>query len=105
MKRIYIHRIIISVFAAALVAAGIPAAGAEALTCAKRAQIVEFLKDQFQEFQEAYGLVGDRAILELYLSYQGATWTIIVTDVSGKSCILAAGDSWEQKPGVAELKT
>jgi hypothetical protein len=105
MKRIHIHRTIMSVFAAALIAAGVTAAGAQALTCAGHAQIVEYLKDEFQEFQKAYGLVGDQAILELYLSSQGATWTIIVTDVSGKSCILAAGEFWEQKPDIAGLKT
>jgi hypothetical protein len=105
MKRIYIHRIIISAFAAALGAAGFTGAAiAQILTCARHAEIVEYLKSEFQEFQGAYGLVGDKAILELYLSSKGATWTIIVTDVSGKSCILAAGESWEQRPDVAVLK-
>jgi hypothetical protein len=105
MKRIHFHRTIISVFAAALVAASGTAANAQVIVCAKHAQIVEYLKDEFQELQGAFGLVGDRAILELFLSPQGATWTIVITDVSGKSCILAAGDSWEQKPDIAGLET
>ena len=69
--------------------------------------VLEFqdLKDEFQELQGAYGLVGDKAILELFLSPQGATWTLVITDVSGKSCILAAGDSWEQKPDIAGVDT
>lgn len=105
MKRIHIHRTIISVFAAALVAGSGMAANAQVIVRAKHAQIVEYLEDEFQELQGAYGLVGDKAILELFLSPQGATWTIVITDVSGKSCILAAGDSWEQKPDIAGLET
>ncbi|UXN65149.1 hypothetical protein N8E89_05450 [Phyllobacterium sp. A18/5-2] len=105
MKRIYTHQMMMFVFAIALEAAGFTAAArAEILACAKHAEIAEYLKSEFQELQGAYGLVGDKAILELYLSAKGATWTIIVTDVSGKSCILAAGESWEQRPDVAMLK-
>ena len=105
MKRIHMHRTIITVFAAASIAASSTAAGAQVIVCAKHAQIVEYLKDEFQELQGAYGLVGDKAILELFLSPQGATWTLVITDVSGKSCILAAGDLWEQKPDIAGIDT
>jgi hypothetical protein len=102
MKRI--HRTIIPVLAAALGAASVTAADAQ-VVCATHAQIVDYLKGEFQELQGAYGLVGDKAILELFLSPQGASWTIVITDVSGKSCILAAGDSWEQTPDIAGLDT
>ncbi|ATU90340.1 hypothetical protein [Phyllobacterium zundukense] len=105
MKRIYIDRIIVSGFAAALFAASVVAADAQIVICAPHAQIVEYLKDEFQELPGAYGLVGDKAILELFLAPEGVTWTIVLTDISGKSCILAAGDSWEQKPDTAGLKT
>jgi len=104
MKRIHIHRTIIAVFAAALVAESITAADAQ-VVCATHAQIVDYLKGEFQELQGAYGLVGDKAILELFLSPHRATWTVVLTDVSGMSCILAAGDSWEQMPDIAELNT
>lgn len=105
MKRIHIHRTIISVLAAVLIAASGTTADPQEIVCAKHARIVEYLKGEFQERQGAFGLVGDKAILELFLSPHGATWTIVITDVSGKSCILAAGDSWEQKLDVPELKT
>lgn len=105
MKRICIHRTIISMFAAALVAASSTSANAQVIVCAKHAEIVEYLKNEYQELQGAFGLVGDKAILELFLSPQGATWTIVITDVSGKSCILAAGDTWEQKPDIAGFET
>ncbi|PRD52186.1 hypothetical protein [Phyllobacterium myrsinacearum] len=105
MKRIHIHRTIISVLAAILITASGTTANAQDIVCAKHALIVEYLKGEFQELQRAFGLVGDKAILELFLSPHGATWTIVITDVSGRSCILAAGDSWEQRLEVPELKT
>jgi hypothetical protein len=105
MKRIYIHRTMISMLAAALVAASGTAANTQEIVCAKHALIAEYLKNEFQELQGAFGLIGDKAILELFLSPHGATWTIVITDVSGKSCILAAGSSWEQKPGISGLET
>ncbi|MBZ3694364.1 hypothetical protein [Phyllobacterium calauticae] len=105
MKRIYIHRTMISMLAAALVAASGTAANTQEIVCAKHALIAEYLKNEFQELQGAFGLIGDKAILELFLSPHGATWTIVITDVSGKSCILAAGSSWEKKPGISGLET
>jgi hypothetical protein len=33
-------------------------------------------------------------VMEVFVASAG-TWTIIVTDVTGRSCIIAAGDNWE----------
>lgn len=41
-----------------------------------------------------YGAAGAFAIMEIYASATG-TWTVIVTDVTGMSCIVAAGEGWE----------
>lgn len=105
MKRVHVRGITGPVVAVLLLVLGTMATGAQTLTCAPRAEIASFLKDKFQELQDAYGLVGDKAVLELYISDGGATWTLVLTDISGRSCILAAGDNWEERPDVAELRT
>lgn len=105
MKRIDVRDMIKSVVAATLIAMATTAADAQTIPCGSHAQIAAFLKDKFQELQDAFGVVGDKAVLELYVSDGGATWTILLTDISGRSCILAAGDTWEQKRDTADLRT
>jgi hypothetical protein len=39
-------------------------------------------------------VVGQAAIVEIYVSASG-TWTMLVTDVQGRSCIIATGEGWE----------
>jgi hypothetical protein len=36
-------------------------------------------------------------VLEVFVSDTG-TWTVVVTDPKGVSCVLAAGQSWEEIP-------
>lgn len=105
MERTHVQHIFKWLLVAAFIALSPMAAGAQTLPCASHAEIAAFLKDKFQELQDAFGLVGDKAVLELYVSERGATWTIILTDISGRSCILAAGDTWEKKPETADLRT
>ncbi|RWK97259.1 MAG: hypothetical protein EOR45_23765 [Mesorhizobium sp.] len=62
--------------------------------CVEHGDLVAHLSEQFQERQFAFGLIGQMAIMEVYVADTG-TWTIIVTDVAGRSCIVAAGEHWE----------
>lgn len=52
------------------------------------------LAEVFQEKQIGYGVVGNSAVIEVFVSASG-TWTMLMTDVRGQSCIVAAGDGWE----------
>ncbi|GAA2834562.1 hypothetical protein [Aminobacter aminovorans] len=36
----------------------------------------------------------DAAIFEIYVADDG-TWTVLMSEVTGRSCVLAAGDGWE----------
>ncbi|APG83911.1 hypothetical protein [Sinorhizobium americanum] len=70
-------------------------AGAQAvLNCADRAKVIEFLAKQYSEKQAAVGMVNQQAVMELYAADSG-TWTLVITDVSGRSCVILAGKSWE----------
>ncbi|WP_119270469.1 hypothetical protein [Taklimakanibacter deserti] len=46
-------------------------------------------------------VINEKAVLEVYLSRKG-TWTMLVTDPSGITCILAAGDAWDEAPMLAQ---
>lgn len=67
----------------------------ESMACAPRDQLVGELGKQFRESQKAIGTLGDKAIMEIFVSDAG-TWTILATDTTGTSCIIAAGKSWDE---------
>jgi hypothetical protein len=76
---------------------------AEAATaCGNRAEFLKTLKNKFQENGRALGIIGKTNVLEVFTSKEG-TWTILVTAPEGKSCIIAAGNSWEELPEVKNL--
>lgn len=62
--------------------------------CGGHTDLVAGLARAFQQKQIGYGLVGQAAIVEIYVSASG-TWSMLVTDVQGRSCIFATGDGWE----------
>jgi hypothetical protein len=65
--------------------------------CADRNNVVDTLDSQYKESPRAIGLVSKEAVLEIFVSDSG-TWTVVVTDPKGVSCVLAAGQSWEEIP-------
>jgi hypothetical protein len=65
--------------------------------CAERTNVVDTLGTQYKESPRAIGLVSHEAVLEIFVSETG-TWTVVVTDPAGVSCVLAAGQSWEEIP-------
>jgi hypothetical protein len=83
----------ILVLAGAL-AVGTTAASAQYQYCVEHGDLVAHLTEKFQERQVAFGLIGHMAIMEVFVAETGS-WTIIVTDVAGRSCIVAAGEHWE----------
>ncbi|RWC29183.1 hypothetical protein [Mesorhizobium sp.] len=62
--------------------------------CGGHSDLVAGLAQAFQQKQIGYGVVGQAAIVEVYVSASG-TWTMLITDVQGRSCIFATGDGWQ----------
>jgi hypothetical protein len=76
---------------------------AQAITpCGKRTDFLKTLREKFQEEAKAYGIVGKSSVLEVFTSKAG-TWTMMVTGAEGRSCIIAAGNSWEELPQTKNL--
>lgn len=64
--------------------------------CSTRANVLNHLSDNYAEAPVALGLAENGGVIELLTSGQGNTWTIIITMPDGTSCMLAAGEDWEQ---------
>lgn len=71
-------------------------ARAEGPICADRAKVVERLREKYGESREAVGLLQDQRVVEVWRSEKTGSWTIVVTLPSGATCLLAAGDNWEE---------
>ena len=62
--------------------------------CGDRAKITKFLAQKHKEVPRAMAITGGNSVMEIYLSPAGS-WTALVTDVTGKTCIVASGEGWE----------
>ena len=62
--------------------------------CGDRAEIVARLESAYQEKVVAVGMAGTGNVVELFLSTRGS-WTLLLTQPIGISCLIAAGDNWE----------
>ena len=97
MKRTMLYRLIATIFvASATLFPGIAAAQVT-LTCAQRVDIVAFLGNHLSEKLSAVGKLDQSTIVEIYAA-EGGNWTLLMSDVSGRSCIILTGDSWESIP-------
>ena len=66
--------------------------------CGDRAKLIKTLKDRYKEVPVALGLSQKSTeAFEIYASEEG-TWTVIMTMSNGKSCVMAAGHSWQDLP-------
>ena len=73
------------------------AAQAMAENCADRAQVVDRLQGEFSEQLTAGGLQGKQnaqAVVEVWASPETGTFTVMMTNAEGISCIMATGTDW-----------
>ena len=104
MLRTMVHGLLAAILTTLVIAHPHPAASQTMLSCAGRSEVVKFLDSNFAEKLTAVGLINQSAILEVYAATSG-TWTLVVTDVHGISCVLLSGDSWETMPNLPGLST
>jgi hypothetical protein len=65
--------------------------------CAPHADMLLVLAKQYGEAPQAIGLVNGDRVIEV-LSSKAGTFTILVTQPDGMTCILAAGQEFEEVP-------
>ena len=78
----------------------VPAAKAQRI-CVVHGDTVAQLEKQYGERVTGRGLAEDGQTLVQLLKSDEGTWTVVMTDVHGQSCIIAAGDAWRKlaRPG------
>jgi hypothetical protein len=76
-------------------ALAIPSPATAAPSCAPRTELLKQLSARYSEAPVAVGLASNGALIELLTSGSGATWTLIVSQPNGASCLVAAGESWQ----------
>lgn len=79
----------------AFLAAWQPAHAQTARTCAARSVVGERLADVFGESRQSIGLATDSQVVEVFASPETGTWTIVVSTPAGRSCVVAAGQAFE----------
>lgn len=62
--------------------------------CGERGKMVSLLGEKYSEASVGYGLAGQKSMIEVFVSEKGS-FTILSTQTSGLSCIIAAGHNWE----------
>ena len=83
--------------------AAAPQASAQ-MVCGERDSIIAQLQKKYGETRRSVGLQQGRGVVEIYASAETGSWTILVTDTRGKSCLMAAGEAFQIEK-VAEVET
>ncbi len=86
---------------AVLIAALAMATSAQAqaqVACGTRSAMLDKLSSSYGETRQSRGLSGTAAIVEIFASDATGTWSILQTTPDGKTCIVAAGDNFQDFP-------
>jgi hypothetical protein len=62
--------------------------------CGSREELVSRLENGYLESQVAIGLGSSGALIEIFVSKEKGTFSIIRTTPTGISCLMTAGDNW-----------
>jgi hypothetical protein len=71
----------------------VPVGAAAQNICAPRTDLVKRLWDRWQEAQVSLAMINDGRLLEIFASEAGS-WTAIISDPNGRSCVASAGQEW-----------
>jgi hypothetical protein len=66
--------------------------------CLARGEMARLLDARFAETPAALGVTEAGGLVELFHAKDGATWSIILTTPQGRSCLLASGEGWSERP-------
>ncbi len=70
------------------------------MACGPRSEILKALHSTYAEMPVAMGLAHDGNVLEVLATKNRGTWSIIITNSNGVTCLVSGGESWEDVPEV-----
>ena len=85
------------VLALLIVLAAASPGAATMLPCGRRDEVVATVERIYGEVPAAMGLASNGAVIEVLVSDTGS-FTMILTRPDGISCLMAAGENWENLP-------
>ena len=72
------------------------AAEAQTGVCADRDSVVDRLAVEYGETRQAIGLASADQVVEIFASDETGSWTITVTRTDGMTCLVAAGQNYQE---------
>lgn len=93
----FLRQVIFACAGAAAVLFLLKCSGAYAapMACSPREDVLAQLSEKFKEQPVSIGLANNGGLLEVLAARDGTTWTVIITMPNGISCLVAAGESWQ----------
>lgn len=79
---------------AAIALLNVEAASARPQICDTRLAIVKKLQSQFEESRQVIGSDKNGVVMELFANPNRGTWTILLTNKSGITCVVSAGQNF-----------
>jgi hypothetical protein len=67
-------------------------------SCHSHGDLAAMLNNRYSEQPSALGVQANGHLVEVFVSNDGTSWTIVVTRPDGWSCIVAVGENWESLP-------
>jgi hypothetical protein len=68
--------------------------------CHNRTELTAMLNESYAQLPSALGVQADGQLVEVFVSENGMSWTIVLTRPDGWSCIVAVGEHWEALPAI-----
>lgn len=62
--------------------------------CIPHDELLKALHQGYSEARKAIAIASNGALVELFASRDGSSWTIAVTHPGGPSCVIMAGEDW-----------
>jgi len=72
-----------------------PDDGSAAGRCTDHDKVASVLQDKHDETPVSLGLASSGKLVQVFSTEDGATWTLVLTDPDGTSCVVAAGRYWQ----------
>jgi hypothetical protein len=91
-----------AILAALVIASSLAAPTALAQSvCGSHKTVADALAKRYAETPISMGVTIGGAVVEIYASPEG-TWTLLITQPNGVTCLIAAGKDWENLPRLAK---
>ena len=75
-----------------------------AASCAPRDIVVERLAQKYGESLTGGGLQSQAQVIEVWSAPETGTWTVLLTQANGTTCVMASGTNWQQNAPMTPAK-